>query len=91
MLAEGPLKTCEGRLRCGEIAGLQRLTDGLKILGAIGLRKCLPILIGATLAERGQGIEVLLRCIEVAGLQILPELRDISLPLLLVGLQLLID
>jgi hypothetical protein len=41
---------------------LQSLTDGLKILGATGLLKCLPILIGAALAECGQGIEVLLRC-----------------------------
>ena len=91
MLAEGAGKTCEGRLGSGEIAGLQRLTDGLEILGAIGSRKRLPIFIGAALAECGQGVEGRLGSGEVAGLQGLSELGEIGLPLLPVGLQLLVD
>jgi len=52
---------------------LQRLANGLEILSAIGLLKGLAVLIRATLAERGQRVEVGLSGSQVAGLQILPN------------------
>jgi hypothetical protein len=80
LLTESSLKSCEGRLSSSKIAALQSLTDGLEILGATGLLKWLPILIGAALAECGQGAEILLRCVQVAGLQVLSELGEIGVP-----------
>ena len=78
MVAEGAGKICVGRLGSGEIAGLQRLTDGLEILGAIGSLKWLPTFIGAALAECGQGVESLLSSVQVARLQRLSELGEIG-------------
>ncbi len=91
MPAEGAGKAGVGRLRQGEIARLQSLTDSLEILGAIGLLKWLSILTGAALAECGQGVEVLLRCTQVAGFEVRSELRKIGVPLLPEGLHLLVD
>ena len=91
LASEGSGKIGEVRLSPGEIARLQRLTDGLEILGAIGSPEYLSICSGAALAECGQGVEVLLGCSQVAGFQILSELSDIRLLLLPVGLYLLID
>jgi hypothetical protein len=53
LLAESSLKCCEGRLSSSKIAAFESLADGLEILGATGLLKWLPILIGAALAECG--------------------------------------
>jgi hypothetical protein len=90
-VAHVALKSGKGRLGFREITRFECFTDGLEILVAIGSPECLPILIGAGLAEGGQGGEFLLGCIHVAGFQVLSELRDIGLPLLVVGLQLLVD
>jgi hypothetical protein len=45
-LTEGGGETCESRLCSHKIARLQRLTDSLEILSAIGELKWLSILIG---------------------------------------------
>jgi len=72
-------------------ARLQRLTDGLEILGASGVLKRLTIRVRAALSESGEGVEVRLRRAQVAGLQILAKLGDVGSPLLPVGAQLLVD
>lgn len=51
----------------------------------------MPIFVGAALAECGQRAEVLQRCVQIAGFEILSELIEIRLPLLPVSLSLLID
>src|SRR5260370_9999759 len=89
--AEGAGKICEAGLLSRQIAGLQGFTDGLEILLAIGSRKHLSILVRTGLAKSGEGVKRRLGSGEVAGLQRLSELGEISEPLLPEGLQLLVD
>jgi hypothetical protein len=90
-LAERTAKNCESRLSSREIARLQRLTTGREILSAIGSLKCLPVFVGAALAEGGQSAEILPRGGQVPGLQIPSKLGNVGLALLTLGLQQLVD
>jgi hypothetical protein len=80
----------EGLLRIGHAARLQGLSEGVEILLAVGAGKRIAVGKRAALAERLDRGELLLGVRQIAILQILPELLQITLPRLKVRLQLLV-
>jgi hypothetical protein len=77
---------CKGLLCRGEIARLERLTDGVQVLLTLAILKYIPISVRATLAKSLERVEILLRVGQGAGSEILTKLLDIGPTLLTVGL-----